>query len=513
MASAVKQTDKENDSPATLDINTENDHLMLNNDYATSHRQDRRQEHHYQQGFAPLLQRSTTKDDTERLLQDHDSESDEELASSPFIATQRQRRTCSMARNKSRYCCCFRTRKSCLLVCLVACIVPLASFVIFCSVYFSPVALPHIPVSSSSSSSSNGHVDTVPTSLPPTSSPRLLTFNMFMRPPGVKNNENDYKNERLDYIINHVLPLHDIITIQEAFAYANRRIDQLLIAAFDQGFYYHVASPRHYPWDLGGDGGLLILSRYPIKKADRIEFSRGVHADWLSFKGALHALIQVGDNKDQLVHVYTTHTQASYDNGGKLNLDDTKVRLSQFAHVHQFIQDTAQDDTHPILLMGDLNVDAAVHNGSLPDVPSHDSSLAYTMMMDVLRGKGTDLKLIGGENENDGLSYTSTWRLDNLTDVPYATFGYHPVTFGDYKKTPNGTLVPAETILTSHNQLLTVQSIDRLLWAGNRSQNHTMTLSNITVQRFFIDGKNASSYPFTQISDHYGLSAILHATT
>ncbi|GAN04247.1 Endonuclease/Exonuclease/phosphatase [Mucor ambiguus] len=508
MASVVKQAGKENDSPATLDINTENDHLMLNNDNVTFHREDRRQEHHHEQGFAPLLQRSATRDDTERLLQDTDSDSDEELASPPIIASKRQRRTCCMVGSESKYCCCFRTRKSCLLVCLVACIVPLASFVIFCSVYFSPVALPHIPVNSS-----NDHVDAAYTPLPPMASPRLLTFNMFMRPPGVKNNENDYKSERLDYIINHVLPLHDIITVQEAFAYANRRIDQLLMAAFEQGFHYHVASPRHYPWDLAGDGGLLILSRYPIKRADRIEFSRGVHADWLSFKGALHALIQVGSNKDQLVHVYTTHTQASYDNGGKLNLDDTKVRLSQFAHVHQFIQDTAQDDTHPILLMGDLNVDAAVHNGSSPDVPSYDSSLAYTMMMDVLRGKGTDLKLIGGENDDDRLSYTSTWRLDNLTDVPYATFGYHPVTFGDYKKTSNGTLVPAETILTSHNQLLTVQSIDRLLWAGNRSQNHTMTLSDIAVQHFFVDEKNASSYPFTQISDHYGLSAILHATT
>ncbi|CAO3616702.1 unnamed protein product [Mucor fragilis] len=504
MASVVKQAAaKENESPATLDINTENDHLLLNNANVACHREDRRQEHHRQQGFAPLLQRSAARDDTERLLQDTDSDSDEELASPLVLAPKRQRWTCR------RYCCCFRTRKACLLVCLVAWIVPLASFVIFCSVYFSPVSLPHIPAASSSS---NDHVDAA-YALPPTASPRLLTFNMFMRPPGVKNNQDDFKNERLDYIINHVLPLHDIITIQEAFAYANRRIDKLLTAAFDQGFYYQVASPRHYPWDLGGDGGLLILSRYPIKRADRIEFSRGVHADWLSFKGALHALIQVGSDEDQLVHVYTTHTQASYDNGGKLNLDDTKVRLSQFARVHQFIQDTAQDDTHPILLMGDLNVDAAVHNGSSPDVPSYDSSLAYTMMMDVLRGKGTDLKLIGGGNGDDALSYTSTWRLDSLTDVPYATFGYHPVTFGDYKKTSNGTLVPAETILTSHNQLLTVQSIDRLLWAGNRSQNHTMALSNITVQHFFIDEKNASAYPFSQISDHYGLSAILHATT
>ncbi|KAI8640439.1 Endonuclease/exonuclease/phosphatase [Parasitella parasitica] len=415
--------------------------------------------------------------------------------------TSRKSRKCLIA-NKGKYCCCFHTRKICLFVCLIAFIVLLASFGIFSSVYFSPVSLPNIPTTHSN------HRDAVADAyIPSTVHPRLLTFNMFMRPPGVKNNENDFKDERLDYIIKHVLPLHDIITIQEAFAYANRRIDKLLVAAFDQGFYFHVESPRHYPWDLGGDGGLLILSRYPIKKADRIEFSRGVHADWLSFKGALHALIEL--DKDQFIHVYTTHTQASYDNGGILNLDDTKVRLSQFAKVHQFIQETAQNDTFPILLMGDLNVDAAIHNGSLPDVPSYESSLAYTMMMDVLTGKGTNLTLIGGGTSTPSeLSYTSPWRLDNLTDVPHKIFGYHPVTFGDYRRSPNGILLPAETILTSHNQLLTVQSIDRLLWAGDRGQGHTMNFSNINIEHFFVD-KNMS-YPFTQISDHYGISAILN---
>ncbi|CEP07305.1 hypothetical protein [Parasitella parasitica] len=478
---------------AILDANTENEHLiMLSNGQLPSNKRDRQDYHHHS-----FLHTSTSRNDTERLLQGNDSDSDEELAAPPMIMPKRRRKC--LAADKRKHCCCFHTRKACLFVCLLAILVPLASFGIFSSVYFSPVSLPSIPATN------DNHQDAVSTPL--TANPRLLTFNMFMRPPGVKNNENDYKDERLDYIIKRILPLYDIITIQEAFAYANRRIDKLLVAAFDQGFYFHVESPRHYPWDLGGDGGLLILSRYPITKADRIEFSRGVHADWLSFKGALHALVEVGDN--QFIHVYTTHTQASYDNGGKLNLDDTKVRLSQFAKVHQFIQDTAQNDAFPILLMGDLNVDAAIHNGSLPDAPSYKSSLAYTMMMDVLTGQGTNLTLLGGDTF-DKLLYTSSWRLDNLTDVPYETFGYHPVTFGDYTRSPNGTLLPAETILTSHNQLLTVQSIDRLLWAAGRShQNHTMmALSNITIEHFSVD-KNAT-YPFTQISDHYGISAILN---
>ncbi|KAI7889118.1 Endonuclease/exonuclease/phosphatase [Mucor mucedo] len=339
-----------------------------------------------------------------------------------------------------------------------------------------------------------------------TTAPRILTFNMFMRPPGIKNNKNDFKNERLDFIVQNILPAYDIITVQEAFAYANRRIDRFLAAAFKQGFYYQVASSRHYPWDLAGDGGLLILSKYPIQKSDRIEFPRGVHSDWLSFKGALHALVEIDSTHS--VHVYTTHTQASYDNNGAINFDDTKVRLSQFAAVHQFIADTAKEDSHPILLMGDLNVDAAAHDTDI-DVPSRNSSLAYTMMMDVLIGKGTNLQLLVNDKNvstvENKTSYGDDWHLDGLTDMAYKSFGYHPVTFGDYKKLDNGTLIPAETILTSHNQLMTVQSIDRLLWYGKNDTR--MSVSHVVVENFFT--KNDTTLPFTQISDHYGLSAVL----
>lgn len=191
------------------------------------------------------------------------------------------------------------------------------------------------------------------------------------------------------------------------------------------------------------------------------------------------------------VHVYTTHTQASYDVGGELNLDDTKVRLEQFADVHRFIKDTSQDDTWPVLLMGDLNINAALPpQPNSPDTPSYNSSLAYTMMMDVLAGKGVDLGLIGDKHD-ETLSYTSSWNL-NLTDMPYEKFGYHPVTFGDYKRLSNGTLVPSETVLTNHKQLLSVQSIDRLLWSGNQDR---IALQNVSVEPFFVEGQ-----PFTQLS-------------
>ncbi|GAA5817414.1 hypothetical protein MFLAVUS_010960 [Mucor flavus] len=412
------------------------------------------------------------------------------LAAAPAICS-RKKKGPQWQNCRATFCCC-TSKKARIILCLLVILLPILSFTLFCSIYFSAASLPTDTIP----------LDQVSSLQQTTTAPRLLTFNMFMRPPGIKNNKDDFKNERLEYIVQNILPHYDIITVQEAFAYANRRIDTLLSAAFAQGFYYHVASARHYPWHLAGDGGLLILSRFPIKKSNRIEFSRGVHSDWLSFKGALHALIEL--NPTQHIHVYTTHTQASYDNGGAINFDDTKVRLSQFAAVHQFISDTAKNDTHPILLMGDLNVDAATHDDVI-EQPSRHNSLAYTMMMDVLTGKGTRLDLIDNKTSSETV-YASDWKLNDLTDIAYKTYGYHPITFGDYKKLDNGSLVPAETTLTSHNQLMTVQSIDRLLWSSNN--NTHISIGNLTVEPFFTS--NETNQPFTQISDHYGLSALLY---
>jgi hypothetical protein len=243
---------------AVLDCNTDNEDYLTSGNFIMPSRNANRDR---QQEFAPLLDEQQKIDD------------DAGLASPPNINPMKRRDCCfnQPQFGQVRYCCCFSRRKSCLITCLLVILIPIIGFVIFCAAYFSPGSLP-TAIPTTTIHTNDGLINN--------KAPRLLTFNMFMRPPGIKNNENDYKDERLDYIIKHILPFHDIITIQEAFAYANRRIDRFLKAAFDQGFYYHLASPRHYPWDLAGDGGLLILSRFPIKKADRIEFSRGVHSDW-----------------------------------------------------------------------------------------------------------------------------------------------------------------------------------------------------------------------------------------
>lgn len=283
----MSSLDKRNDdiSPATLDVNTENDdfHDPLMAPHS-SQRRDRRNKNGDES--APLLNQerrlsiNTTHDD---IFGDDEEEEAGLLASPPAVDANKRKNYCPtfllrankpqvQQNEKGRATFFCLKRKTCLITCMTVIFLPIVAFVIFCSVYFSPASLPtnKIPLDEVALVQQNAIK----------SMPRLLTFNIFMRPPGIKNNEDDFKSERLDYIMQNILPSYDIITIQEAFAYANRRIDKLLAAAFKQGFYYHVSSARHYPWDLAGDGGLLILSRYPIAKSDRIEFPRGVHADW-----------------------------------------------------------------------------------------------------------------------------------------------------------------------------------------------------------------------------------------
>ncbi|KAL0093574.1 Endonuclease/exonuclease/phosphatase [Phycomyces blakesleeanus] len=373
-----------------------------------------------------------------------------------------------------------------LLLCISFSFLFLFSFLLFCAVYFSPAPLPS-PV--------------VPDKVA-LSSANFLTLNIFMRPPGIQNNWSDYKDDRLDYIVRFVLPKYDVIAFQESFAFGTRRKDHLIKEARALGFNHHVESDRHFPWELAVDGGLLLLSRFPILESNVVEYPRGAHSDWLARKGALHSLIQLKPGYS--MHIYTTHAQASYEPD---NMSDVHIRLSQFAGLHSLMRNTAKEDNFPILLMGDLNVDASVHKVDEPITrPSKESGYEYKLMMGVLSGEGAQIKEGGGRLYED-----PEWSLQ-LEDIVYKTHKHHPVTFGDVIEV-DGEFVPAETVLTDASEMMTMESIDRMLWASRGSDR--FEVKSVVLEKFLIRENKAlgddekEAIPFTQISDHYGLSCVL----
>lgn len=91
---------------------------------------------------------------------------------------------------------------------------------------------------------------------------RLLTYNIFLRPPPVKNNFDDYKNERCNEFLKTIND-YDIICLQEIFGFLNKRKHKIVKKAFKNGFHYFASShsPSFFSTFLV-DGGLLTLSRY-----------------------------------------------------------------------------------------------------------------------------------------------------------------------------------------------------------------------------------------------------------
>lgn len=91
---------------------------------------------------------------------------------------------------------------------------------------------------------------------------RILTYNIFLRPPPIKNNADDYKNERLEDFCK-VINDFDIICLQEMFGTYNSRKQYLIQQASKCGFFFYTdtLTPSMFSKHMI-DAGLLILSRY-----------------------------------------------------------------------------------------------------------------------------------------------------------------------------------------------------------------------------------------------------------
>lgn len=156
-----------------------------------------------------------------------------------------------------------------------------------------------------------GHVlfQNQPADDPKNFSIRLLSYNIFLRPPPVKNNASDYKDARCEEFIKYIND-YDILCLQEIFGFLNKRKQKLVKACFKSGFYFHASSrdPSFFSTFLI-DGGIMTLSKFPIVASEFQAYKYCILTDSLSEKGCLYTKILV---KDQVLHLFNTHFQASY---------------------------------------------------------------------------------------------------------------------------------------------------------------------------------------------------------
>ncbi|GMH95592.1 hypothetical protein TrVE_jg13857 [Triparma verrucosa] len=239
---------------------------------------------------------------------------------------------------------------------------------------------------------------------------RVLQYNLFLRPALVSNpSQGDFKDARLEAFIATVLNpgTYDVILLQEVFSGINvtslcclppRRLNKLLAAAASAGYHHnHKGPPASFGTFL--DGGLLVLSKFPIIKKSTLTFQCPAAAsDSLASKGAIHALLALPDSR--LLDVFTSHTQASYEYTASEAID--RVQRKQIEELATFIA-ASMEDRCCAVFGGDLNIDA-----------QQDSTTGtYTFMMETMKNSSSfdrceDLLLAdeGGAHPDTSVPYS-----------------------------------------------------------------------------------------------------------
>ena len=122
---------------------------------------------------------------------------------------------------------------------------------------------------------------------------RLLTFNTFLRPYLIKTNDDDYKQERMEQMITAFQDYH-IVCLQECFDTFTHRQFELITKLGQAGFKYVSSSDKPglcEPKMI--DGGIVVLSKFPIVESKFYDFGTMGQSDGLSKKGLLFCRIKI----------------------------------------------------------------------------------------------------------------------------------------------------------------------------------------------------------------------------
>jgi len=320
--------------------------------------------------------------------------------------------------------------------------------------------------------SNSAFLFSLPSQAPNTSSqPRIFTYNIFLRPPTINTNGDDFKNERLEEFF-HFLPQYDIICLQEMFSLANWRQRRLIQRAREAGFHYHIkSSPPSILSPCFIDAGLLILSRYPILEGDAYLYTAGAQIDYFAAKQVLYA--KIGLEGGNAFHLFTTHMQATYnENTEAENVINGLARKKQVEEMAQFVYDKCEGNEWPAVVTGDFNI----------DFNDDEMTGEYSHLMKSLQRSGFVVKDLVAE-EFEGQARPSTYGDGVIVD---------------------GKKYPIDTALTHAIDYCCNLAIDYIIWVRREEEKGWKVKEGETrIEKFLIDGHPK----FTQLSDHYGVSS------
>ncbi|MBU7600658.1 sphingomyelin phosphodiesterase [Streptomyces sp. P38-E01] len=180
---------------------------------------------------------------------------------------------------------------------------------------------------------------------------------------------------------------NDAVVLQEAFD--NSSSDALLENAADR--YPHrtpVLGRSRDGWDATHgaysgasveDGGVAVLSKWPIVRSEQYVYEEGCGIEALSQKGFVYTVLDVAGSN---VHLVGTHTQST--DPGCAQGRPAEVRSAQFRELSAFLDRKEIPADEQVLVAGDFNVDSRsdeyprmLADAGLADVDSR-SGLPYS---------------------------------------------------------------------------------------------------------------------------------------
>jgi len=170
-------------------------------------------------------------------------------------------------------------------------------------------------------------------------------------------------------LISPLLTNHDIVVLNEAFAYKSELLSQCR--------YPYQFNLGRQGWFDCFDSGVMLLSRWPVVKVEMQHYRTRRRWDRLACKGIIFCRVRVpfttpttGDEDgEEEIDVYATHMQAGHSDSEQFSREQQTLQLIQFIQRH-----SPSSQERKIVLVGDLNMGPA-RNADLRGYSVHYSSL------------------------------------------------------------------------------------------------------------------------------------------
>lgn len=171
---------------------------------------------------------------------------------------------------------------------------------------------------------------------------KILSWNIYMLPRKIMHTG---QSERAEVIARQLKDTdYDLIVFQEAF---DKTARNLLWDKLKEVFPYQQGPVNEHGSAFRTNGGVWVISRYPITKLGEIKYKHAIKADFFARKGAM--LLELTKN-GKTYHVAGTHLQAQ--DGKRCD----EIRTEQYNQLVSELLVPFHNDSIPEVVCGDFNI-------------------------------------------------------------------------------------------------------------------------------------------------------------